>query len=55
LSNFAIYIIGTILVGGGLVYAGYKIGISAEWLIVIGIIVLGFGIMGGVKRRKGNN
>ena len=52
MSNFALYMIGSILVAGGLAFAAYQIGIDPVWITIIAIIVIGFGIMGGVKKTR---
>jgi hypothetical protein len=54
MSNFMIYLIGTIFVAAALGYGAYALGLAQTWIIVIVLIVVGFGIMGGVRntRRK---
>lgn len=52
MSNFALYLIGSILVAGGFAFAAYKLGLSGSWIIIISLIIVGFGIMGGVKKTK---
>ena len=52
MSNLTLYIIGALLVAGGFGYAAYRIGLPAVWVFIIGAIILGFGIMGGVKKTR---
>lgn len=52
MSNLAVYIIGALLVAGGFGYAAHLIGLGPVWIVVIGVIILGFGIMGGVKKTR---
>lgn len=54
MSNFAIYLIGAIFVAAALGYGAYAMGLAQTWIIVIVLIIIGFGIMGGVRntRRK---
>jgi hypothetical protein len=52
MTNFFIYILGSVLVGAGLIYGAYALGLGETWMIVIGLIVLGFGIMAGVKKTQ---
>ena len=52
MNNFFIYLIGVILVAGGFAYAAYEIGLGAVWIAIIAAIVLGFGIMGAVKKTQ---
>lgn len=48
MSNFAIYLIGTVLLAGGLGLVAYLLGVSPIWITVAVIVVLGMGIMDGV-------
>ncbi len=50
--NFAIYMIGAVLVAAGFGYAAYAIGLSGTWIIIIALVILGFGIMGAVKKTQ---
>lgn len=52
MSNFLIYLLGSILVGAGLIYGAYALGLGQTWMIIIGLIVLGFGIMAGVRKTQ---
>jgi hypothetical protein len=52
MSNFAIYMIGTILVTAAAAYGAHLLGLSMEWIVVIAIILLGMGIMGGVRKTR---
>ena len=51
---FAIYVIGFLIVIGGLIYAAYLMHIPAHWIAVGAVVLLGVGILSGVKatRRK---
>lgn len=53
MSAFSLYLIGSILVAAGFAFAAYKLGLSTSWIIIIAIIIIGFGIRGGVKKNKG--
>lgn len=52
MSNFAIYLIGTVFVAGGLATAAYKLGASPIWIIIGVVIILGMGIMAGVLKTR---
>lgn len=52
MSNFAIYLIGTVFVAGGLALAAYKLGASPIWIITGVIIIIGIGIMAGVMKTR---
>lgn len=44
-----IYLIGTIVVLAGVLYGASVAGVPQTWLIVIGLVILGFGIMGAAR------
>ena len=48
-----IYLIGTLVVLAGVLYGLSAAGVSQTWLIVIGLIILGFGIMGAARSASG--
>ena len=52
MSNFAIYLTGTVFVAGGLAMTAYKLGASTIWIIIGVIIVLGLGIMAAVSKTR---
>lgn len=54
MSSFAIYLIGMIVVIGGLAYLAYLMHAPNQWIIGGAVVLLGIGIVGGVKstRRK---
>ena len=47
-----IYSIGLVLVIGGLVYAAYLMHVPAHWIIVGAIVMLGLGVLMGVKATR---
>jgi len=56
MTNFLIYLFGTILVAAALGYGAYALGLQQTWIVVIVLVVVGFGIMGGIqKTRKKEN
>jgi hypothetical protein len=55
MSDFALYMIGTILVAGAVAYGAHLLGASDEWVVVIAVILIGSGIMGGVNRTRKNS
>ncbi|PIW69335.1 MAG: hypothetical protein COW08_07715 [Ignavibacteriales bacterium CG12_big_fil_rev_8_21_14_0_65_30_8] len=52
MSNFAIYLIGTVVLAGGLGFAAHLLGVSPTWITVGVIVMLGIGIMGGVRKTR---
>lgn len=52
MSAFSLYLIGSTLVAAGFAFAAYKLGLGASWIIIIALIIIGFGIRGGVKKTR---
>ena len=50
--NFMMYLLGTLIVVGGLAYGASRLHVSSTWILVGAAIVLGFGIMTGVTRTR---
>lgn len=52
MSNFVIYMIGTVLVACALGYAAYLVGLGAAWVAIGVAVIVGFGLMGGVQKTR---
>lgn len=50
--SFGIYSIGFAIVIGGLIYAAYLMHIPAHWIAVGAVVLLGVGILSGVKATR---
>ena len=50
--SFGIYSIGFVIVIGGLIYAAYLLHIPAHWIAVGAVVLLGMGILTGVKTTR---
>jgi hypothetical protein len=50
--SFSLYLIGFILVVGGLCYGAYLMGLSAQWIIIGALVLLGIGIFTGATRTR---
>ena len=50
--SFGIYSIGFVIVIGGLIYAAYLLHIPADWIAVGAVVLLGVGILTGVKTTR---
>jgi len=50
--SFKLYSIGFAIVIGGLVYAAYLLHMPAHWIVVGAALLLGFGILTGVKATR---
>ncbi len=52
MTNLLIYLIGTLLVVGGLAYGASRLGVSHAWIIVGALVIVGFGLMAGVVKTR---
>ncbi|HET6431637.1 hypothetical protein [Dyella sp.] len=52
MSSFAIYLIGMLLVIGGLAYVAWMLHTPLPWLIAGVVVLLGVGVMGAVKSTR---
>ena len=50
--SFGIYSLGFILVIGGLTYGAYLMHVPVRWIVVGAIVLLGLGILKGVKATR---
>jgi hypothetical protein len=50
--NFAIYIVGAILVVCGLAYGASRLGVSSTWIMVGVVVIIGLAIMAGVTQTR---
>ena len=50
--SFGIYAIGFLIVIGGLIYAATLMHIPTQWIVVGAVVLLGLGILTGVKATR---
>ena len=50
--SFAIYLIGFLILIGGLVWAAVLLHISAQWIAVGAIVLVGLGLLKGVQATR---
>jgi uncharacterized membrane protein len=50
--SFGLYSIGFAILIGGLIYAAYLVHMPAHWIVVGTIVLLGVGILSGVKATR---
>ena len=53
--SFAIYIVGFLILIGGLIYAAVILHIAAQWIAVGAIILFGLAILKGVQATRGKD
>jgi len=52
MSSFALYLIGMIVLIGGLGYVAWLLHVSAPWIIAGAVVTLGLGIVGAVNHTR---
>lgn len=52
MSSFAIYLIGTVVLILGLGYVAWLLHVPPEWIAAGAVVILGLGILGGVKSTR---
>ncbi|RJS92890.1 hypothetical protein [Salinisphaera sp. Q1T1-3] len=50
MTNFAIYMIGVLIVVAALGYGAYALGVAPLWIGIGVAVLLGFGLMGAAKK-----
>ncbi len=50
--SFAIYVGGLVLVIGGLAYGAAILHVPTHWIVVVAVVLLGFGILAAVKATR---
>jgi hypothetical protein len=52
MTNFFVYLIGTLLLIAGLAYGASRMGLSQTWIIAGALVILGLGLMGGIVKTR---
>jgi hypothetical protein len=52
MTNFIVYLIGTLLVVAGLAYAAQRMGIGTVWIVAGSLVIVGIGLMGGIVKTR---
>jgi len=52
MTNFVVYLIGTLLVVAGLAYGASRLGVSQVWIITGALVIIGIGVMGGIVKTR---
>lgn len=52
MSAFSLYIMGFIVLLGGVIYGAYLIHVPQTWIIVGSLVIIGVGIMSAVSHTK---
>lgn len=52
MTNFVVYIVGTLFVVAGLAYGASRMGVSQTWILAGALVIVGFGLMGGIVKTR---
>jgi hypothetical protein len=52
MSSFSLYVVGYVILIGGLAWAAHLLGVSDTWVAVGAIVLLGIGVITGVSRAR---
>ncbi|MGN7727044.1 hypothetical protein ACTJIL_14665 [Luteimonas sp. 22616] len=52
MSSFALYLVGMLVIIGGLAYGASLAGLSTQWIAVGAVVLLGIGIVAGVSKTR---
>ncbi|HVI59486.1 MAG TPA: hypothetical protein VM619_11550 [Luteimonas sp.] len=52
MSSFALYLIGMLVIIGGLAYGASLAGVPTQWIAVGVVVLLGIGIVAGVSKTR---
>ena len=52
MSNLALYIVGYLILIGGLAWGAHVLGVSPTWIAIGAVVPLGFGVVTGVSRTR---
>lgn len=52
MSSFALYLIGMLIIIGGLAYGASLAGLATQWIMVGVVVLLGIGIVAGVSKTR---
>ena len=52
MTNFVVYLIGTLLVVAGLAYAASRAGLGSVWIVAGALVIIGFGLMAGIVKTR---
>jgi hypothetical protein len=52
MSAFGLYVLGFIILAGGLIYGAFLLHVPQTWIIVGSLVVIGIGVMSAVSHTK---
>ncbi len=52
MTNFFVYVVGTLLVVAGLAYGAVHLGVRPVWIGAGALVIIGLGLMGGIVKTR---
>lgn len=52
MSSFAIYLVGMLVLIGGLAYGAHVAGLATQWIAIGAVVLIGIGIVSAVSRTR---
>lgn len=52
MPSFVLYLLGFVILSAGILSGAYILGVSTQWIAVIGMVLLGIGVITGVARTR---
>jgi predicted ABC-type sugar transport system permease subunit len=52
MKNFAIFLIGALIVAGAVAFGLHQMGVSPTWIVIVVLLIIGIGVMSGVGKTQ---
>ncbi len=52
MPSFVLYLLGFVILSAGVLFAASMLGVSTQWIAVIGLVLLGLGVITGVAKTR---
>ncbi|MDP3494005.1 MAG: hypothetical protein Q8R82_12900 [Hyphomonadaceae bacterium] len=52
MPSFVIYLLGFVILSAGVLFGASILGVSNQWIAVIGLVLLGLGVITGVAKTR---
>lgn len=52
MPSFVLYLLGFVILAGGILFGASILGVDSQWLAVIGMVLLGLGVITGVAQTR---
>jgi hypothetical protein len=52
MPSFVLYLLGFVILAGGILFGAHMLGVGTQWIAVMGMILLGLGVITGVAKTR---